>query len=64
MSHMTNVMYDSCMTRMTNGAGFIIFPLVVHTMDLVVSAVGIMSVSARPPPSTTTEDPYAVMKVR
>lgn len=44
-------------------AGFIIFPLVVHTLDLVVSAVGIMSVRSKAPPGAGTEDPYSVMKV-
>lgn len=44
--------------------GVIMFPLVVHTMDLVVSAVGIMSVksSASPGAKQAVEDPYEVMK--
>lgn len=51
--------------RLPSATGFIIFPLVVHTLDLVVSAAGIMSISAKPPPSAPpTEDPYAIMKVR
>ena len=37
------------------------FPLVVHSLDLVVSAVGIMSVGSV---GRQREDPYAVMKVR
>ena len=44
-----------------DATGFIMFPLVIHTMDLVVSAAGLMSVS----PSkvgTRHEDPYDVMK--
>lgn len=46
-----------------SAAGFIMFPLVVHSLDLVVSAVGIMSVSSKPPPGAPpNEDPYAVMK--
>ena len=49
--------------KLPSATGFILFPLVVHTMDLVVSAAGIMSVSAKPPPSAgPVEDPYAVMK--
>jgi hypothetical protein len=41
----------------------IMFPLVVHTLDLVVSAAGIMSVrSTAAPGSNRVEDPYAVMK--
>lgn len=43
-----------------SAAGFILFPLVVHTLDLVVSAIGIMSVSAKP--SGGVEDPYDIMK--
>ncbi|EFN56974.1 hypothetical protein CHLNCDRAFT_143568 [Chlorella variabilis] len=45
--------------------GFIMFPLVVHTLDLVVSAVGIMSIGAKAKPPKgggEAEDPYAVMK--
>lgn len=41
------------------------FPLVVHTLDLVVSAVGIMSIGAKAKPPKgggEAEDPYAVMK--
>ena len=40
--------------------GFILFPLVVHTLDLVVSAAGIMSVSLKG--TGRAEDPYTVMK--
>jgi H+-translocating diphosphatase len=44
-------------------AGFIVFPLVVHTLDLVVSAIGIWSVRERPSPSAPPkEDPYTIMK--
>lgn len=41
------------------------FPLVVHTMDLVVSAAGILSVGAKSSvkPSQAIEDPYDVIKV-
>lgn len=46
-----------------SAAGFILFPLVVHTLDLVVSAIGILSVSPKPPAGAPPmEDPYAVMK--
>ena len=44
-----------------DATGFIMFPLVVHSLDLVVSAVGIMSVGSV---GRQREDPYAVMKVR
>jgi len=44
--------------------GLITFPLVVHTLDLVVSAAGILSVrsTAAPGPKQVVEDPYQVMK--
>jgi H(+)-translocating pyrophosphatase len=49
--------------KLESASGFILFPLVVHSLDLVVSAAGIMSVAAKPPASAPpTEDPYAVMK--
>jgi hypothetical protein len=47
--------------------GFILFPLAVHTLDLAVSAAGIMSVGAKAAarePNEAAEDPYDVMKVR
>ncbi|KAH7617755.1 hypothetical protein Ndes2526B_g07622 [Nannochloris sp. 'desiccata'] len=48
---------------LSSASGFIMFPLVVHTMDLVVSALGIMSVAVKPPADAPpVEDPYAVMK--
>mmetsp|Transcript_19803 Transcript_19803/g.47260 ORF Transcript_19803/g.47260 Transcript_19803/m.47260 type:complete len:832 (+) Transcript_19803:42-2537(+) len=40
--------------------GFIVFPLVIHTLDLVVSSIGILSISEKPGPAG--EDPYAVLK--
>eukprot|EP00241_Pyramimonas_parkeae_P017767 CAMPEP_0114292836 /NCGR_PEP_ID=MMETSP0059-20121206/9277_1 /TAXON_ID=36894 /ORGANISM="Pyramimonas parkeae, Strain CCMP726" /LENGTH=837 /DNA_ID=CAMNT_0001414517 /DNA_START=70 /DNA_END=2583 /DNA_ORIENTATION=+ len=42
----------------------ILFPLVVHTLDLVVSAAGILSVrsTAAPARQQAVEDPYSVMK--
>jgi Na+/H+-translocating membrane pyrophosphatase len=46
-----------------SASGFILFPLVVHSLDLVASAAGIMSIEAKPPASALpNEDPYAVMK--
>lgn len=45
--------------KITNAAGFILFPLVIHTMDLVVSAAGILSIGSRS--SSSTEEPYSVM---
>ena len=41
-----------------NASGFILFPLVIHTMDLVVSAAGILSIGSR---GSSSEDPYGVM---
>ena len=48
-----------------DASGFIIFPLVVHTLDLVVSAAGIMSIGSRSSPrhGQAVEDPYDVIKV-
>jgi inorganic pyrophosphatase len=54
--------------EMTTHNGFLLFPLVVHTLDLVVSAVGIMSVSEVSDDEMSTsgftqlEDPYEVLK--
>eukprot|EP00240_Pyramimonas_obovata_P003547 CAMPEP_0118922970 /NCGR_PEP_ID=MMETSP1169-20130426/1684_1 /TAXON_ID=36882 /ORGANISM="Pyramimonas obovata, Strain CCMP722" /LENGTH=837 /DNA_ID=CAMNT_0006863899 /DNA_START=95 /DNA_END=2608 /DNA_ORIENTATION=+ len=44
--------------------GLILFPLVVHTLDLVVSAAGILSVggTSSAGPKQPVEDPYSVMK--
>jgi len=42
--------------------GFMTFPLVVHCMDLVVSAIGILSVRRDAPVQTPPEDPLEVMK--
>ncbi|XRA99387.1 H+-translocating diphosphatase [Pycnococcus provasolii] len=41
-------------------SGFILFPLVIHSCDLVVSAIGILSVKGES--SNKKEDPYDVMK--
>ena len=48
-----------------DASGFIIFPLVVHTLDLVVSAAGFMSIGSKssPRPGQAVEDPYDVIKV-
>lgn len=48
---------------LSSASGFILFPLVVHTLDLVVSAGGILSISSKPPANAPPmEDPYEVMK--
>ena len=41
------------------------FPLVIHSLDLVVSAAGIMSIGSKSTatPLQPVEDPYAVIKV-
>ena len=44
-------------------SGFVAFPLVVHALDCVVTALGILSVSASPPASSAAnEDPYETLK--
>ena len=43
------------------GVGFVVFPLVVHAMDCVVSAAGIMSVG--PDAARKGEDPYGSVAV-
>ncbi len=54
--------------QMTSYNGFLLFPLVVHTLDLVVSAAGILSVSEVSDDGlassgfTQLEDPYEVLK--
>lgn len=49
--------------KMPHATGFILFPLVVHSLDVVVSAVGILSVASKPPADAPpNEDPYQVMK--
>lgn len=42
-----------------DATGFIMFPLVIHAMDCIVSACGIMSINES---STRREDPYKVLK--
>mmetsp|Transcript_14088 Transcript_14088/g.38562 ORF Transcript_14088/g.38562 Transcript_14088/m.38562 type:complete len:816 (-) Transcript_14088:33-2480(-) len=46
------------------GAGFVVFPLFVHCMDIIVSTFGCMLVHARKglPDEKTIEDPLAIMK--
>ncbi|GMH36337.1 hypothetical protein BSKO_04205 [Bryopsis sp. KO-2023] len=46
-------------SKLPDSTGFILFPLVVHTMDLIVSAAGIMSIGGRS--TRSNEDPYSVM---
>lgn len=55
--------------QLPSATGFVTFPLVVHTLDLVASATGILSISSSAPVTTTTttqpsaqSDPYAVLK--
>ena len=43
-------------------SGFVAFPLVVHAVDCVVTALGILSVSASPPRDSVNEDPYETLK--
>lgn len=46
--------------KLPSAQGFILFPLVVHTLDLVVSAIGILSISSKPPAAgAAAEDPYS-----
>ncbi|KAK9804629.1 hypothetical protein WJX73_001042 [Symbiochloris irregularis] len=48
----------------SNPSGFIMFPLVIHSLDLVVSAAGILSIGQKSTatPLQPVEDPYAVIK--
>ena len=51
--------------NIADSTGFIMFPLVVHALDCLVSAAGIMSVGERPslnPNGGRKEDPYEVLK--
>lgn len=45
-------------------SGFILFPLVVHSFDLVVSAIGIASIKSTRDPSSKTilEDPMVILQ--
>ena len=47
------------LTTQISGRGFVFFPLVIHAMDCIVSACGIMSISET---SARREDPYVVLK--
>ena len=48
----------------SNPSGFILFPLVVHSLDLIASAIGILSISPKANPANRerVEDPMAVLK--
>jgi Na+/H+-translocating membrane pyrophosphatase len=48
----------------TDASGFILFPLVVHSFDLVVSAIGILSIKGTRDPSSKSpvEDPMLVLQ--
>lgn len=48
----------------TDPSGFIMFPLVIHCLDLIVSAAGIMSIGGKSTatPLQPVEDPYTVIK--
>ena len=61
----TLIFSDGVQAGIEDASGFIIFPLVVHTLDLVVSAAGIMSIGSKssPRPGQAVEDPYDVIKV-
>lgn len=50
--------------RIEDASGFILFPLVVHSFDLVVSAIGIMSIRGTRDPSSkaVVEDPMAILQ--
>eukprot|EP00239_Pterosperma_sp_CCMP1384_P002465 CAMPEP_0197850278 /NCGR_PEP_ID=MMETSP1438-20131217/14870_1 /TAXON_ID=1461541 /ORGANISM="Pterosperma sp., Strain CCMP1384" /LENGTH=800 /DNA_ID=CAMNT_0043463359 /DNA_START=265 /DNA_END=2667 /DNA_ORIENTATION=+ len=50
--------------KLDDSIGLIMFPLVVHTLDLIVSAAGIMSIkgTASPARNQQQEDPYEVLK--
>lgn len=58
-------MISALQAGIEDASGFILFPLVVHTMDLAVSAAGILSIGSKssPKPNKALEDPYDVIKV-
>ena len=43
-------------------SGFVAFPLVVHALDCVVTAFGILSVSSMPERTNDKQDPYEILK--
>lgn len=49
---------------LSDASGFILFPLVVHSFDLVVSAAGILSIKGTRDPSSKSvvEDPMAILQ--
>lgn len=48
----------------TDASGFILFPLVIHSFDLVVSAIGILSIRGTRDPGSkaVVEDPMAILQ--
>eukprot|EP00250_Pteridium_aquilinum_P024245 c2872_g1_i2 orf=637-3051(-) len=50
--------------RLEDASGFILFPLVIHSFDLVVSAIGILSIRGTRDPGckTVVEDPMAILQ--
>ncbi|KAH7302772.1 hypothetical protein KP509_23G086400 [Ceratopteris richardii] len=50
--------------RLEDASGFILFPLVVHSFDLVVSAIGILSIRGTRDPGSKSlvEDPMAILQ--
>ena len=64
-SETTRIPSNGMQAGIGDASGFIIFPLVVHTLDLGVSAAGIMSIGSQPSPrpGQAVEDPYDVIKV-
>ncbi len=49
---------------LADASGFILFPLVVHSFDLVVSAIGIASIKSTRDPSSKSvvEDPMVILQ--
>ena len=52
------------MSNIADASGFILFPLVVHSFDLVVSSVGILSIRGTRDSASISpvEDPMAIMQ--
>lgn len=42
--------------------GFILFPLVIHSFDLVISSIGILSIRGTRDAGTLIEDPMAILQ--
>mmetsp|Transcript_8281 Transcript_8281/g.30545 ORF Transcript_8281/g.30545 Transcript_8281/m.30545 type:complete len:801 (-) Transcript_8281:107-2509(-) len=49
-------------TGMEDASGFILFPLVVHSLDVIVSAIGILSIGSKSTSAKELEDPMTVLK--